>query len=78
VSQSWQPSDVILVIPNALPVLGEPFIWAFALPVLAVFLVFGIVWAVKILRSAKPHRWRWWLLTAALWIIAICVDFAHH
>jgi hypothetical protein len=61
-----------------IPVTGEPYIWAFALPVLGACLIASIVWAVLLLRGRKPMRWLWWLATLGCWVIAICFDFSHH
>ena len=75
VSLSWRiPEEHGMV-----PITGEPFVWAAALlPVVPAFLVADIVWGVWILRRGKPHGWLWWLITGGLWVIAICIDFAHH
>ena len=62
-----------------IPVTGEPFIWAFAIfPVIAAFLVLNLVWATLILVRRQWRSERLWLLAAAVWLIAIGVDFAHH
>jgi hypothetical protein len=63
---------------GAIPVTGEPFIWAEALPLLGIFLLANIVWGGLLLRYPQPKRGRWWLITGGLWVIAIWVDFAHH
>lgn len=60
------------------PVAGEPFVWALAVPVFGVFLLADIAWGGVILRDTKSERKLWWFLTAAAWLIAICVDFVHH
>jgi hypothetical protein len=58
---------------------GEPFTWALAvLPIFAVFALVNIFWGAYI---CSKRRWRsgyFWLMTAAVWFIALCVDFAHH
>jgi len=61
-----------------IPVTGEPFVWAQALPVLGAFLLANIVWGSLLLRYRKPKRGLWWLLTLGGWLLTICVDFAHH
>jgi len=61
-----------------IPVTAEPFLWAFALPVGAVCLVANLVWGGLIFRSGATRRWLSWLFVAGLWVIALCVDFAHH
>jgi hypothetical protein len=63
---------------GAIPVTGEPFVWALALPVLGVFLLADIVWGGLLLRYRQPKRGLWWLITGGLWVIAIWVDFTHH
>ena len=63
---------------GAIPVTGEPFIWADALPVLGIFLLANIVRGGLLLRYRQPKRGLWWLITGGLWVIAIWVDFAHH
>jgi hypothetical protein len=75
VSLSWRiPEEHGMI-----PITGEPFVWfAALLPVVGVFLVVNIVWGVWIVRRGKPHGWLWWLVTGGLWVIAICIDFAHH
>jgi hypothetical protein len=63
---------------GAVPVTGEPFVWALALPVLGGFLLADIVWGGLLLRHGQWKRGLWWLITAGLWGIALWVDFAHH
>lgn len=57
---------------------GEPFIWFMSVvPVVAVFLVINIAWAITLFR----RRWsgaRFCLFAAAAWLAAIVIDFAHH
>jgi hypothetical protein len=72
-SRSWRiPQEH-----GAVPVSGEPFVWAlFVIPIYAVFGLVNVSWGAYILSK---HRWRsgyFWLMAA--WLIAICVDFAHH
>jgi hypothetical protein len=46
-------------------------------PIIAVFFVINFVWAISLARK----RWsggRFWLLAAAIWLLAIVIDFAHH
>ena len=58
---------------------GEPFVWAlFVVPIFAVFAVLNLSWGGYI---CAKRRWRggyFWLLAAAVWLIAIGIDFAHH
>jgi hypothetical protein len=63
---------------GAIPVTGEPFVWALALPVLGVFLLADIVWGGLLLRYRQPKRGLWWFIASGLWAIALWVDFAHH
>jgi len=60
------------------PVTGEPFVWAIALPVLGIFFLADIVWGGLLLRFSEPKRWLWWIINCGLWLLAICVDFTHH
>lgn len=60
------------------PVTGEPFVWALALPVLVVFLLADIVWGGLLLRDRVSRRRLWWLVTAAVWLLAIGIDFSRH
>jgi hypothetical protein len=60
------------------PVAGEPFVWALALPVLGVFLLADIVWGGLLLRDRVSKRRLWWLVTAAAWLLAIGIDFSRH
>ena len=58
---------------------GEPFVWAsFVLPVWLVFLVTNLIWGVTIVSRKRWPQGRLWLTSAAMWIIAVVVDFAHH
>jgi hypothetical protein len=61
-----------------IPVTGEPFVWALALPMLGAFLLANIVWGGLLLRYRKSKRGLCWLLTVGVWLLTICVDFAHH
>jgi len=63
---------------RAVPVSGEPFVWALALPILGVFLLIDIVWGGLLLRRRERKRWLWWFIIGGLWLIALCVDFVHH
>jgi|SRR5579872_3172664 len=60
------------------PVAGEPFVWALALPVLGVFFVADVVWGGLLLRGRESKRRLWWLVTAAVWLLAIGIDFSRH
>jgi hypothetical protein len=60
------------------PVAGEPFVWALALPALGVFFLADVVWGGLLLRGGESKRRLWWLVTAAVWLLAIVIDFSHH
>ena len=60
------------------PVTGEPFVWALALPVLGAFVLADIVWGGLILRARQSKRRLWWLVTAAVWLLVIGIDFYRH
>jgi len=60
------------------PVTGEPFVWVLAVPVFAVFLLADIVWGGLLLRDRQSKRRLWWLVTAAVWVLAIGIDFSRH
>ncbi len=73
-SRSWRiPQEHGMV-----PVTGEPFVWALALPVLGVFFLADVVWGGLLLRGADSKRRLWWLVTAAVWLLAIGIDFSRH
>ena len=63
---------------GVVPVTGEPFVWVLAVPVLAAFLLADIVWGGLLLRDRRSKRLLWWLLTAAVWLLAIGIDFSRH
>ena len=58
---------------------GEPFIWALSIaPVVATFLLVNLVWvAAALVVRGRPRR-RYWLAAAAVWAVALAVDFGHH
>jgi hypothetical protein len=60
------------------PVTGEPFVWALALPVLGVFFLADTVWGVMLLRHKERRGRLWWTLIAVSWLVAIVLDFSHH
>ena len=60
------------------PVTGEPFLWAFALPVLGIFFLADVAWGVTLLRRADRKGGLWWALAAVSWVAALVVDFYHH
>jgi len=60
------------------PITGEPFVWFLGImPVVIVFLLLNLFWGAMLLN----RRWRngyFWLMSAAVWFIAVWIDFAHH
>ncbi len=73
-SRSWRiPQEH-----GAVPVSGEPFVWALALPVLGVFFLTDAVWGVLLLRNKERSGRLWWALIAVSWFVALVVDFSHH
>jgi hypothetical protein len=60
------------------PVTGEPFVWVLAVSVLGVFLLADIVWGGLLLRDRQSKRRLWWLASAAVWLLAIGIDFSRH
>jgi hypothetical protein len=73
-SRGWRiPQEHGLV-----PVTGEPFVWALALPVLGTFLLTNIIWGGLLLYRRESKRSLCWLVTVGIWVVTICVDFAHH
>jgi hypothetical protein len=60
------------------PATGEPFVWVLAVPVLGFFLLADIAWGGLLLRDRQSKRRLWWLVTAAVWLLAICIDFSRH
>lgn len=63
---------------EAIPVTGEPFVWALALPVLGAAILANVVWGGLLLHRRQPRRGLWWLVASGLWLIAIWIDFGHH
>jgi hypothetical protein len=58
---------------------GEPYVWAgFVLPIFAVFALLNLSWGAYICSKRKWRSGYFWLAAAAVWLIAVCVDFAHH
>jgi hypothetical protein len=73
-SRSWRiPQEHGMI-----PITGEPLVWALALPVLGVFLLADLVWGGLLLRRRERKRGLWWLVTAAVWLLAIAIDFSRH
>ena len=73
-SRSWAiPSEH-----GQVPITGEPFVWALALPVFGVFSIVNLAWGAMILTRRQWDAARFWLLTALIWLAAVWIDFAHH
>jgi len=61
-----------------LPITGEPFVWAAALPVFGLFSIVNVAWGMKILIRRSWDHAKLWLMTAGIWLAAIWLDFANH
>ena len=73
-SRGWRdPAEHGLI-----PVAGEPFVWALALPVFGVFVLADVGWAVFLLSNRAFKRTLWLLGAAMMWLLALIVDFSHH
>jgi hypothetical protein len=60
-------------------VTGEPFVWSvYTLPILGVFALVQLFWAIHILRKRKWASGLLWLLAVVIWMAAVWIDFAHH
>jgi hypothetical protein len=58
---------------------GEPFVWAVAvLPIVVVFALLNLIWGAYICVNKRWRSGYFWLMAAAVWLIAVCIDFAHH
>jgi len=58
---------------------GEPFVWFLSiLPIVAIFFVINLAWGASIVTRRDWQRGRLWLLTAAVWLGAVMIDFDHH
>lgn len=58
---------------------GEPFVWAlFVLPIFAAFALVNLLWGAYICSKRRWQCGYFWLAAAGVWLIAVCVDFAHH
>ena len=58
---------------------GEPFVWlGGVLPVIAGFALLNLFWGAYICFSRRWRSGYFWLMTAAVWLIAVWTDFAHH
>ncbi len=58
---------------------GEPFVWFACVALIVVgFALLNLVWGVYICFNRRWRSGYSWLMAAAVWIIAVCIDFAHH
>ncbi len=58
---------------------GEPFVWAFSgWPILALFFLVNLSWAVFILFERRWQEGRSALIALLIWLAALLIDFAHH
>jgi hypothetical protein len=58
---------------------GEPLVWALAgWPILALFCIVNLSWAVFIAFKRTWQDTRLWLGTPFIWLVALWIDFAHH
>lgn len=62
---------------GAIPLTGEPFVWASCLPVAFLFLAANVCWGMLIVAK-KLTPWSPYGLTVVLWMTAVVIDFAHH
>jgi hypothetical protein len=60
------------------PVTGEPFVWADALPVLGLFALVDITWGGLLLRHKEWRGRPLWLVTVVMWLLVLVLDFSHH
>jgi hypothetical protein len=58
---------------------AEPFTWFLTVaPIVAIFFLVNVIWAVLILVRRQWRRGYLWLATALIWLVAGVIDFAHH
>lgn len=58
---------------------GEPFVWAASgWPILGLFFVVNLTWAVFIVVKRRWQESRLWLIAPLVWVVALWIDFAHH
>jgi hypothetical protein len=58
---------------------GEPFVWFSAVVrVIPLFCLINLIWGVLILKRRQWTAGRFWLASAAIWLIAAYIDFSHH
>ena len=58
---------------------GEPFVWFLGVaPIVIGFALLNLVWVAFICFNKRWRSSYFLLMAAALWIIAVYIDFAHH
>jgi hypothetical protein len=58
---------------------GEPFVWASSVLLIVVgFAMLNLLWGAYICFKKRWGSGYVWLMAAAVWLVAICIDFAHH
>jgi hypothetical protein len=58
---------------------GEPFVWFSSIAtVVSVFFLLNLASWFAILRIRQWNAGRMWLELAAIWAVALVVDFSHH
>ena len=58
---------------------GEPFVWVlFVVPIFASFGLLNLFWATAMFWGKRWQSYRMLFAAAAVWLVAVCVDFAHH
>lgn len=79
-SMGWTiPEERAAIVRGDIAITGEPFIWAMAiLPVVAVFAPINIVWAWMILARRHWASAKYFVACAAVWLMAVTIDFANH
>ena len=60
-------------------VTGEPLVWVTSgWPILVLFFLVNLSWAVFILVRRRWQEARLWLIVPSIWLVALWIDFAHH
>jgi len=61
------------------PTTAEPFIWGMiVIPIFAVALLVNVPWGAIILWRRQWNSARLWTVVAAIWLLAVEIDYAHH
>jgi hypothetical protein len=60
-------------------VTGEPVVWAVrALPIFVAFFLINFIWGTCICIKRNWRNGFFWITAAAIWVIAVWIDFSHH